>query len=116
MSFINTYFKTIFYFVALSLFIVSCGSAKPVSTSSKSTTFTKNKTVERAEGLRNLDSGFSGKITNDIQKLLKDAQRYLGTPYKYGGSTSKGFDCSGFTFTVFEQNSFVLPRRSSDQA
>lgn len=40
----------------------------------------------------------------------------LGIKYKYGGTTEKGFDCSGFTGYVFEQLGIELPRSSRDQA
>lgn len=40
----------------------------------------------------------------------------LGTKYKYGGTTEKGFDCSGFTQYVFNEFSIDLPRASKGQA
>lgn len=40
-----------------------------------------------------------------------------GTPYKYGGRSTKGFDCSGFTSYVFEKAAGItLPRTSGGQA
>ncbi|MBT2619625.1 MULTISPECIES: C40 family peptidase [Chryseobacterium] len=96
--------------IATSL-VISCGSSKNVS-SKKNTT----KTVAKSENLRKLDSNFSGKVPSSINSILKDAEKYIGTPYKFGGNTSSGFDCSGFTVKVFEENDQKLPRRSSDQA
>ncbi|MEG0759946.1 C40 family peptidase [Chryseobacterium sp.] len=92
--------------------IVSCGSSKNVSSSKKN----PSKTVTKSENLRKLDSSFDGKVSGSIKSLLKDAETYLGTPYKFGGNNSSGFDCSGFTVKVFQDNNFNLPRRSADQA
>ncbi|MCD1117241.1 C40 family peptidase [Chryseobacterium turcicum] len=92
--------------------IVSCGSSKNVSSSKK----TPSKTVTKSENLRKLDSSFDGKISGSVKSLLKDAETYLGTPYKFGGNNSSGFDCSGFTVKVFQESNFTLPRRSADQA
>lgn len=96
----------------VSTVIISCGSSKNVSSSKK----TPSKTVVKSENLRKLDSSFDGKISGSVKSLLKDAENYLGTPYKFGGNTSSGFDCSGFTVKVFQENNLSLPRRSSDQA
>ncbi|HFA48676.1 MAG TPA: NlpC/P60 family protein [Bacteroidetes bacterium] len=37
-------------------------------------------------------------------EVTKDARKYLGTRYKYGGKTSTGFDCSGFVSHVLQKN------------
>lgn len=44
------------------------------------------------------------------------ALKYLGTPYVYGGSSPRGFDCSGFTQYVYRQAGVSLPRTSGAQA
>lgn len=97
---------------AVSLLAVSCGSSKNVSSKKN----TSSKGIAKAENLRKLDSRFNGKIPKSINELLKDAEKYLGAPYKFGGNTSSGFDCSGFALKVFEENNYKLPRRSADQA
>lgn len=49
-------------------------------------------------------------------KILDYAQEFLGVKYVYGGSTPKGFDCSGFTQYVFKKFKISLPRSSEDYA
>lgn len=104
--------KQLSVLLVASAFVVSCGSSKTASAGKKS----GSKTITRTENLRKLDSKFDGKVPRSVDAILKDAEKYLGTPYKFGGNTSSGFDCSGFTVKVFEENAFTLPRRSSDQA
>jgi cell wall-associated NlpC family hydrolase len=55
-------------------------------------------------------------LDKDIRAQLVDfAEKYLGSPYKYGGETPNGFDCSGFTSFVLHEFGKNLPRMSSEQ-
>lgn len=47
--------------------------------------------------------------------VVATAQKYKGVPYRYGGATPKGFDCSGFTMYVFSQHGVKLPRAADKQ-
>ena len=49
-------------------------------------------------------------------KLDATIKELIGTDYKSGGTTTKGFDCSGFTSYVFRQLGIELPRTSSAQS
>ncbi len=48
--------------------------------------------------------------------LIGKASEHLGTHYRAGGTTSKGFDCSGLMFTTFKNIDITLPRSSSEMA
>lgn len=51
----------------------------------------------------------SGKL---VELYAKDL---MGSPYLWGGTSSKGMDCSGFTKTVFLMNGYIIPRDASQQ-
>jgi probable lipoprotein NlpC len=50
------------------------------------------------------------------QQVIKTARSYIGTPYRYGGSTRRGMDCSGLLCASFEVANIKLPRTSNEQA
>jgi cell wall-associated NlpC family hydrolase len=56
--------------------------------------------------------------TNNLfaEFLMKEAETYIGTPYRYGGTSRTGIDCSSFVKSVFESFNMNLPRVSADQA
>nr|WP_039813873.1 cell wall-binding repeat-containing protein [Jeotgalibacillus malaysiensis] len=47
-------------------------------------------------------------------EIVTTAKKYIGTPYKWGGTTPAGFDCSGFLGYVFRENGLSLPRTTID--
>ncbi|MGB9780600.1 C40 family peptidase [Caldanaerobacter sp.] len=51
-----------------------------------------------------------------VDKLIDYAKSFLGTRYVYGGSSPRGFDCSGFVSYVFSNFGFSLPRTADEQA
>lgn len=55
-------------------------------------------------------------ISGDSSKVAQVAVQYLGIPYVYGGTSTSGFDCSGFTQYVFRQLGVNLPRTSGAQS
>lgn len=55
-------------------------------------------------------------VSGGVQQILNYAAQFLGTPYVWGGTTaSPGFDCSGYTQSVFRQFGVKLSRTSEQQ-
>lgn len=50
------------------------------------------------------------------EQIAEYSKKFMGVPYKWGGATPEGFDCSGFTYYIYRQFGFALKRTSSDQA
>ena len=50
-----------------------------------------------------------------MSRLLSTAKQYIGVPYKFGGTTPKAFDCSGYLQYVFARNGLSLPRTADEQ-
>lgn len=53
--------------------------------------------------------------SNLANQIIANAKKHLGTPYVWGGTTPKGFDCSGLTQYVFKQSGISLPRTTTEQ-
>ena len=51
-----------------------------------------------------------------VTQILSEAESYLGVPYRFGGTTRKGIDCSAFVQSVFQMFNHELPRVSAAQA
>jgi cell wall-associated NlpC family hydrolase len=48
--------------------------------------------------------------------IVADAKKYLGLPYKAGGFSPKGFDCSGFTCYIYKKNGIKISRTAREQS
>jgi gamma-D-glutamyl-L-lysine dipeptidyl-peptidase len=52
----------------------------------------------------------------DIQSMLQVAKQMMGSPYLWGGASSKALDCSGFVKLVYYTRGIILARDASQQA
>lgn len=67
--------------------------------------------------LKNSEIAKAIKYNKVIDNILTEAETYLGTPYRYGGTTRNGIDCSAFVLSVFgAAASLTLPRVAASQA
>lgn len=49
------------------------------------------------------------------RNIVHTAQAQIGTPYRYGGASPAGFDCSGLAMYVYKKNGIQIPRTASEQ-
>lgn len=57
----------------------------------------------------------AGNASELSEKLLGAAKEFLGIPYKFGGNTTKGIDCSAYVKKVFAALNIELPRTAREQ-
>jgi cell wall-associated NlpC family hydrolase len=71
--------------------------------------FSSSESSSKEESKKRKKSSFSTK------ELYRAFEPLLNTPYVLGGTTTSGFDCSGFTSYVFKELGITLPRTSEEQ-
>lgn len=80
----------------------------------------QTKKIDIAEVLKKYSTSTAGKnvnadVSDDREKILMEIIKYLNTPYKYGGNSKNGIDCSAFTQTVFNSALDISLERSASQ-
>lgn len=103
-----------------SLFLfASCASTGPLVSSSRKTATTKkatttSKTAKPASSLKTVDS--KTYVSRYAREVISQARTYTGTPYRSGGNTYEGIDCSGLICSAFSAVGLKMPRISWQQS
>jgi hypothetical protein len=66
--------------------------------------------MSRCDMSRAADLCFSGK------NIVAQARQFIGLRYLWAGTSAYGFDCSGFTFRLYQSQGIYIPRNSISQA
>ncbi len=94
--------------------VTSCGTSRNTATTVKKTTIgnTGGDAVSKDQSI-----AISSGLAPQSQALLKEARKWLGTPYKYGGTDKNGIDCSGLVMNVYRSALAInMPRNSKAQS
>ena len=54
-------------------------------------------------------------LDSSPKALVNTSKKLMGVPYLWGGTSTKGMDCSGFTKTIYFMNGMIIPRDASQQ-
>ncbi len=105
--------KHILFQLTILLFFSGCIFQPPITVDNQVNVY-----VETEESPEVVDSSLQDLLVSDkAEKLLSLAHAQIGTPYVYGGSSFRGFDCSGFVSYVYRYGiGKNLPRTSRAQS
>ena len=70
--------------------------------------------IEYQLSLRDADS-FLNRLSAHLKRLVEQAMTYLGTPYRRGGTSRRGLDCSGLVGAVYGGQGLGMPRTAVEQ-
>lgn len=79
--------------------------------------------VKTPNGLGWLDSetvtifdSLSKRNKGNGDNIVSVGEKFLNLPYLWGGMSSYGYDCSGFSYSMCKANGYIIPRDAHDQA
>lgn len=96
------YFSLIFFSLLVSVLLSCSGSKQKPS---------KEKKPKEENTKGNIHES-----NQKAHKVISVARSYIGTPYKYGGTSRAGMDCSGLMLLSFKEVGVTLPRTSAEQS
>ncbi len=101
--------KPIFILLIASIFLFSCKALKPSSTAKQNNNNEQKKAPSTSTSFHYNIPALKNK------KLEEICKQWLGTPYKYGGTTIQGTDCSGLVIAIYNYAYNIQLCRTSKQ-
>jgi hypothetical protein len=104
-----------FSLLLLIISLTSCGTQKKAAVVSQN--FEQHHTpYTELPDFADLTEEVIEEFEEETFNIIDHALQFLGTRYKYGGTSPEGMDCSGLVYTSFLQRDIKLPRSSRDMA
>ncbi len=98
------------------ILIFLCAATIVMLTGCKSSRTATSHTAKKSQTLTHLSKNELSGHHPVTARLLSEADKWIGTPYKFAGTDRNGVDCSGFTLNVFKNALDIkLPRNSAAQ-
>lgn len=72
--------------------------------------------VQQGDVALSANGGADLKTHMSIPQMVQFSHRFLGLPYTWGGTSSFGYDCSGFVQMLMRQRGYLIPRDADVQA
>ena len=101
-------------FVLFTLFLLTSCVVKKRTTYSKTRTVTV--TSEAGETKKPKKRKKKAKENTEADNVISTALTFSGTRYRFGGTTTKGMDCSGLVYVSLKENQIDFPRMSHEMA
>lgn len=99
--------------------IIICIGLTNCKSSKRPKVVTKKSKIEQRNTPKNTEVAAKNTNTTETSKpdkIIGYSKQFLGTRYKWGGTTKRGMDCSGLVFESFNAHQIYLPRLSRDMA
>ncbi|MGA9590281.1 MAG: C40 family peptidase [Salegentibacter sp.] len=92
--------RNLIFLIVFPVFLVSCGASR------------RSKNLAKAPEVELRTTPQIEPADDKIYKVVQNAKSFEGTPYKYGGTSKRGMDCSGLIYTSYLEEDIPLPRTS----
>ena len=100
----------------LIMLLASCATQKKVANRSRASTPSLSRPATSLPAEPSRATRRVNRLDSRQLQIIQTARSFTGTPYRWGGTTRSGMDCSGLLMTCFHEAGINLPRTSAEQS